>query len=114
MRMRVAEPRPWGWLDVAAGASSAAGAVVMAVVFQPTSLDFFYRVIPGAKSSDGPIFVLLAYLLAIPASISVFVATRKRWTRVYGALAGVCTGPFLMIVASAACAWLARFPARSP
>ena len=35
-----------------------------------TSLDFFYRVIPGAKSTDGPILVVLAYVLAIPASIN--------------------------------------------
>jgi hypothetical protein len=71
-------------------------------------LDFFYRVVPGDKSTDGPFLIVIAYLLAIPAAVAVFVVTRRRWTRLHGALAGACTGPVLMLAVSAACAWLAR------
>jgi hypothetical protein len=98
--------------DIVAAVLSAIGAVCLAGVSQQASLGFFYRVVPGAKSTDGPILVVLAYVLAIPASIIVYLVVRKRWIRVYGALAGSCIGPLLMIGASVACAWLARLPVR--
>jgi hypothetical protein len=104
------ESRSWVGSDIAAAVISAVGAVFLAGVFQQTSLDFFYGVIPGAKSTDGPILVALAYVLAVPASVTVYLVARKRWSRFYGALAGSCTGPLIMIGASAACAWMARLP----
>jgi hypothetical protein len=82
----------------------------LTLAVQQTALDFFYGVLSGDKSNDGPVLIVIAYLLAMPAAVAMFVATRRRRTRLYGALAGACTGPVLMLVVSAASAWLARLP----
>jgi hypothetical protein len=89
---------------------SAIGSIFLTYVVQQTALDFFYRVIPGDKSTDGSFLIVVAYLLAIPAAVAVFLAARRRWTRSYAALAGACTGPLLMLAVSGASAWLARLP----
>jgi hypothetical protein len=50
-------------------------------------------------------FVVVAYLLSIPAVVAGVVATRRTWTCVYGAF----PGPVLTLAVSAACVWVARF-----
>jgi hypothetical protein len=92
---------------IALGALVAAGAFVLALLLQTPLLNVFYLAIPGEKSSDGPIFVLLAYPLAPITAIVAFVLLRNV-TRFRRAVIGVVMGPAVMIIAAAFCGWAAR------
>ena len=93
---------------VATGTLVAVGGFVLAILCQTSLLRFFYWAIPGEKSSDGPIFVLLAYPLAPIAAIAVFVVLRNRLPLLRRAMIGIAMGPATMAIAAAFCGWAAR------
>jgi len=96
---------------VATGVLAGVVAFALAILCQTPLLRFFYWAIPGEKTSDGPIFVLLAYPLAPIAAILVFAFLRNRVTPLRRAVIGVAMGPAVMTVVTAFCGWAAR---RSP
>lgn len=108
----MSERPEWLWTGAAAGAVSAIGSFVLAVAVQQPALDFFYEAFAGGTHSDGPILIVLAYVLAIPAAIVVYIVTRKIWTRAQRSVAGACIGPLLMVVTAALSAWLDHRPPR--
>jgi hypothetical protein len=90
------------------GAVAVVGALVLAILCQTPLLRFFYWAIPGEKSSDGPIFVLLAYVLAPIAAFLVFALLRNRATPFKRVLIGISMGPAIMTIVAAFCGWAAR------
>ena len=90
---------------------SLVGAGLLATAAQTPLLAFFYWVVPGDKSNDGPILVLLAYLLLIPVVPVVLALGLRRHGRAKAIAMAVASGPTLMLVACVASAWMARIPA---
>jgi hypothetical protein len=84
------------------------GAFALGILCQTPLLRFFYWAIPGEKSSDGPIFVLLAYILAPIAAFLVFALLRNRVTPSRRIVIGIAMGPAIMTIVAAFCAWAAR------
>lgn len=82
------------------------------IAAQNAALEFAYGVVPGKKSTDGPVLVALAYLLCPPlAAISYSWARRQPWSGAFLSLIlSTAVGPILMLLASFANAWLARLP----
>jgi hypothetical protein len=84
-------------------------AFLLAAVTQQGLLDFFYWAVPGRKSSDGPIFVIFAYvLLLVVPPLLVAVGEWRGWRRPVAFTLAVASGPGLMAIAAAVCAWAAR------
>jgi hypothetical protein len=90
------------------GALAVVGAFVLAILCQTPLLRFFYWAIPGEKTSDGPIFVLLAYVLAPIAAFLGFAFLRNRVTRSRRLVIGLAMGPAVMAIVAAFCGWAAR------
>jgi hypothetical protein len=88
------------------------GAAALAAMAQQPFLSFFYWVVPGEKTNDGPILVLFAYLLLIVVVPAVLVPA-LRWVGRNKAIAlAVASEPALMLIATATCAWAARVPVK--
>jgi hypothetical protein len=97
------------------GALATSGlAILLAACAQQPALDFFWWAIPGAKSIDGPVLVLLAYLVLVPLPFVLYVRSRRRRGIFRSFITGAACGPLLMIVVAALSAWMAAFPAGRP
>ncbi len=86
------------------------GAVALAAMAQQPLLAFFYWVVPGEKSLDGPIPVLFAYLLLLVVVPAVLALALRRVGRDKAIALAVASGPVLMLIAAATSAWAARVP----
>jgi hypothetical protein len=93
--------------------SSVASLVLAAVLVQGPATYFFYWLVPGEKSTDGPIIVVLAYLLAIPLGMLTYVIVwRRRRSNEVAFAVTLAVGPVLMILCAALSAWAAVLPTR--
>lgn len=74
-------------------------------------LDIFYRIIPGNKSSDGPILVFLGYILCLPLTVIIFWLIKKSFPQKhYMKLFASLTGIILMALIGFFSAKLAIIP----
>jgi hypothetical protein len=89
---------------------SLGGAFVLAAFAQTPFLAFFYWVVPGDKSNDGPILVVLALLLLVLVVPIVLTLGLRRVGRAKAVALAIASGPALMLIACAASAWMARLP----
>ncbi len=90
----------------------AAGALILALLAQVLLVPLAYGLVPGRKSSDGPLVVLLAYplvpIVALTANLmlqrsSGMTPTKRAWT-------ASVAGAALVGLAAFASAFLARIP----
>jgi hypothetical protein len=89
---------------------SFAGAVVLAGLAQQPLLAFFYWMVPGEKSSDGPILLALAYLLLVLVVPAVLALGSRRFGLARAVPLAIASGPALMAIAAGVCVWMARLP----
>jgi hypothetical protein len=100
-------------ITVLGGLVSSIASLVLAVLVQGPATYFFYWLLPGEKSTDGPILVVLAYLLAIPLGLLTYVIVwRRRRSNEVAFAATLVPGPVLMILCAAFSAWAAVLPTR--
>jgi len=109
--MSARETHARGFAEVVLAAlCSLMGAVALAAMAQQPFLAFFYWVVPGEKTTDGPVLVLFAYLLLIVVVPAVLVLSLRRLGRNKAIALAVVSGPALMLIAAMASAWAARLP----
>lgn len=88
------------------------------VLVQNPALRIAYELLPGEKSSDGPLLVLGAYVVCVPATASILLVFPLIYRRIVDHkpstvavfLLAVASGPLVMSAFAFLSAWMARLP----